>query len=120
MLILSFSIEGISWFSTNLPLRIFIVIKLISGYIIGAFGSLFTKTINNSHLFINKFFRLSLSCRSSKRKFRCRWFLTIFNITKSRINLSIRKFNKILISIYFFLLFILSFIFLCIHSFICY
>ncbi len=117
MLIFGFRIKSISWLCTNFPLWIFCIIKFIGGDIVWTFRSLFTEAINKSHLFINKLFGLGLSSGCSKRKFRSRWFCTAFNLTKSTINVRIRKFNKILISVDFFLLFILSLIFLCIHDY---
>lgn len=115
MLILCFSIKSISRLGSYFPLRIFSIAELISWNIVGTLWCLFTVTINKGHLFGDKLFRLSLSCRSSKWEFRCCRFSRVFNLSKCRINLCIREFDKILISIDLFLLFKLGFISLSVH-----
>ena len=116
MFVFRLCIESISGLCSYFPLRIFWIIVLISWNIIWTFRSLFTITIYLGHFFWNEFFRFCISSRSSEWKFWSWGFCRIFDLPKSRINFSIGKLNKILVSVNFFLLFLWWLIVLVVHN----
>ena len=116
MFVFSFCIKSISGLCSYFPFRIFWIVVFVSWNIIWTFRSLFTITIYLSHFFWNEFFRFCISSRSSKWKFWGWGFCRIFDLSKSRINFSIGKLNKILVSVDFFLLFLWWLIVLVVHN----
>lgn len=115
MFIFCLGIKCITLFCSNFPWWIFWIAELISWNVIGTFGCLLTIAINQGHLFGNKLLWLRLSRRCSKWELGSGGFFRIFNITKSRINLSIRKLNQVLISVDFLFFLILAFFFIVVH-----
>jgi hypothetical protein len=100
--ILRLGIEGISWISAYFPLLSLMICKFISDVVVGSFCCFWTKTIDNGHLVIYKLLRLCCSCWSTKWKLRRSRLFTFLHFTETRIDLGIRKFDKILVVIDFF------------------
>lgn len=116
MLVFSSCIESISRLWAYFPLGILWIIEFISWDIIGTFRSLLSITIYLGHFFRNEFFWFCFTSGSSEWKFWSRRFCWIFDLSKSRINFSIRELNKILVSINFLLLFLWWLIVLVVHN----
>ena len=105
VLILCFSVQSISWESTNFPLWSFIEVKFIMNIVVRSFWSLFSKTINDCHLFWDILFRLSISGRSSKSEVWSWRFFAFPHLSKGRVDLGIWKFDEILIGVCFLFVF---------------
>ena len=105
MFVLCLCVKGIPWECTYFPLWSFVIVEFIVNIVVGSFGSLFSKAINNSHLFRNIFFRFCISGGCSESIMGSWWFFAFPHLSKSWVYFSIGEFDKILIGICFLLFF---------------
>ena len=68
--ILGLGIESVSGLCANFPRRVFGVVELISGNVIGAFRGLFPVTVHEGHLFGHELLGLCISGGCAERKLR--------------------------------------------------
>ena len=115
VLIFGISIECVSGCSTDFPWGIFWVGKLISGNVVGTFGSLLAVTVDEGHFLGNELFGFSLSCRCSTWKLWSWWLLAVLYFSKCWVYLCVGKLYQVLISVDLFLFLFFPFFFLCVH-----
>ena len=108
MLVFGFSIHSISRICAHFPFWSLRIIEFVGDVVVGPLRSLFAVAVYNRHFLSYKLFWLGISSGRSKWELRSRWFFTLVHAAKGRVDLSIREFDEILISVYFlfFLLFL--------------
>jgi hypothetical protein len=111
MLVFGFCIEGVSGVGAYLPFGSLGVIKLIGHIIVRSFWGLFSVAIDYCHFLGNKFLGLGITGGCSEGKLRGCALFAFFHLAKGGVDLVVRKFDEILVSVDLFLLLFLGFCF---------